>query len=363
MQPINTSSSTTAAMTTLAASVERGDPRMNRAVQLKLEDPMLPLADCLRKGGFHYPPQASGLTLDDEGVSLGQRKNQLNRRVRRATKEATPASPKRKAEDRAASKPQTQKAKKQKVEHMGESSVIATLRGQLPTVSFLPGPSSKPVRTESAVLSALRNTKKVQVGATTATCSKPTPSTPLSAATDPANPLLLSGAETYLIDYLSNCQPYGNAKSKKEHPSSKTAIQIPEPTPISEDPFMDEILQLPSIQNDEHEELYPYDDDIELLDAPLEANLPQTASSNRSIARSIVSLDDSFASSVATKTPEADPKLAKALTIFDKELRTSLFPTAMNKAGLPPSHNLNAFASRAWVQESQPLAGIFNTAF
>ncbi|CAB9525298.1 expressed unknown protein [Seminavis robusta] len=66
----------------------RGDPRMNRAVQLRLEDPDLSLEMCLRLGGFAYPPKAPGHAVDNEMVSFRQRKNQLNRRVRRAKNEA-----------------------------------------------------------------------------------------------------------------------------------------------------------------------------------------------------------------------------------------------------------------------------------
>ena len=62
----------------------RGDPRMNRAVEAKLRNPGISLSDALKAGGFKYPPKATASVLDEENVTLGQRKNQLNRRLRQA---------------------------------------------------------------------------------------------------------------------------------------------------------------------------------------------------------------------------------------------------------------------------------------
>lgn len=62
----------------------RGDPRMNRAVEAKLNNPHCSLSDALHVGGFRYPPRADATAVDDEDVTLGQRKNQLNRRLRKA---------------------------------------------------------------------------------------------------------------------------------------------------------------------------------------------------------------------------------------------------------------------------------------
>ena len=62
----------------------RGDPRMSLAVEAKLNNPQLSLSDALKIGGFAYPPGATASVLDHENVTLGQRKNQLNRRLRRA---------------------------------------------------------------------------------------------------------------------------------------------------------------------------------------------------------------------------------------------------------------------------------------
>lgn len=57
---------------------------MNRAVEAKLKNPHLSLLEALRIGGFHYPPTATASVVDDEQVTLSQRKNQLSRRLRYA---------------------------------------------------------------------------------------------------------------------------------------------------------------------------------------------------------------------------------------------------------------------------------------
>ena len=69
----------------------RGDPRMNEAVFLRLSNPKLSMTDALLRGGFTFgtqtlPPPPGVLdrnVLDDDGVSLQQRKNQLMRRLRK----------------------------------------------------------------------------------------------------------------------------------------------------------------------------------------------------------------------------------------------------------------------------------------
>ena len=66
----------------------RGDPRMHKAVKARLENPELSLLDALRIGGFEFPVDCSKIDdasiHDSEGVTLGQRKNQLSRRCRLA---------------------------------------------------------------------------------------------------------------------------------------------------------------------------------------------------------------------------------------------------------------------------------------
>jgi len=60
----------------------RSDPRMDKAVQLKLADPDLPLHDALVSAGYSFHEDANG-RVDDDGISLRQRTNNLCRRIRR----------------------------------------------------------------------------------------------------------------------------------------------------------------------------------------------------------------------------------------------------------------------------------------
>ena len=72
----------------------KGDPRMHRAVGARIADPTISLFDALRAGGFNYPLDAktksSGMynVVDDDGVQLGQRKNQLSRRLRQLSRKS-----------------------------------------------------------------------------------------------------------------------------------------------------------------------------------------------------------------------------------------------------------------------------------
>jgi hypothetical protein len=65
----------------------KGDPRMHRAVAARMRDPNMTLFDALRVGGFEYPADDDAGCVDSENVTLGQRKNQLSRRLRLARKQ------------------------------------------------------------------------------------------------------------------------------------------------------------------------------------------------------------------------------------------------------------------------------------
>ena len=65
----------------------KGDPRMHRAVAARMENPDMSLFDALREGGFHYASDDDPNIVDNENITLGQRKNQLSRRLRLAKKE------------------------------------------------------------------------------------------------------------------------------------------------------------------------------------------------------------------------------------------------------------------------------------
>lgn len=64
----------------------RADPRMNRAVRIKLRNPEITPFAALVQGGYDYPTPVKGSSaheiFDSDNVSLHQRKNQLCRRVR-----------------------------------------------------------------------------------------------------------------------------------------------------------------------------------------------------------------------------------------------------------------------------------------
>jgi hypothetical protein len=62
----------------------KGDPRMHRAVAARLSNPKISLFEALQVGGFEYPNDEDSNAVDSENITLGQRKNQLSRRVRLA---------------------------------------------------------------------------------------------------------------------------------------------------------------------------------------------------------------------------------------------------------------------------------------
>ena len=65
----------------------KGDPRMHKALKARIDNPSLPLFDCLLIGGFEFRKRkGDGIQCDNDNVSLGQRKNQLSRRLRLSKK-------------------------------------------------------------------------------------------------------------------------------------------------------------------------------------------------------------------------------------------------------------------------------------
>ena len=74
-------------------SGRKSDPRMDAAVEAKMNDPDLSLVDALRRGGFVFPniddtnaPQYT--VVDSDNVKITQRKNQLLRRLRSMKKKS-----------------------------------------------------------------------------------------------------------------------------------------------------------------------------------------------------------------------------------------------------------------------------------
>jgi hypothetical protein len=89
---LNIESETPYNISTSAATLQgkRGDGRMNRAVVARLHNPQLSLYEALIIGGFHYPlGDINTNAIDDENITLGQRKNQLNRRLRLLRRQRT----------------------------------------------------------------------------------------------------------------------------------------------------------------------------------------------------------------------------------------------------------------------------------
>ena len=106
------------------------DPRMDRAVEARWQDPTLSTEEALRIGGYEFPDlEGSGKlqkdTVDSDNVSVTQRKNNLLRRLRQ----------KKNAEDRKAAggsggaKGSGKKGEKSKEEHEVEGSGETMMKG------------------------------------------------------------------------------------------------------------------------------------------------------------------------------------------------------------------------------------------
>ena len=62
----------------------KGDPRMHKAVAARVANPSITLLQALRDGGFNFTAEGGddSTLVDSDSVTLGQRKNQLSRRLR-----------------------------------------------------------------------------------------------------------------------------------------------------------------------------------------------------------------------------------------------------------------------------------------
>jgi hypothetical protein len=65
----------------------KGDPRMHQAVAARMGDPNMTLFEALKAGGFTYPDDNNPNDVDNEEITLAQRKNQLSRRLRIARRQ------------------------------------------------------------------------------------------------------------------------------------------------------------------------------------------------------------------------------------------------------------------------------------
>lgn len=84
--PGSASHSAAAGASSVNKTGRKGDPRMHKAVSARLADPELSLFEALKIGGFDYEVDDDSRAVDAGGVTLGQRKNQLSRRIRFARK-------------------------------------------------------------------------------------------------------------------------------------------------------------------------------------------------------------------------------------------------------------------------------------
>lgn len=86
MQPQITSSNSSSTSNN-AKTGRKGDPRMHRAVEARVANPKISLFEALKVGGFEYPNDDDANLMDSEQITVGQRKNQLSRRIRLAHKQ------------------------------------------------------------------------------------------------------------------------------------------------------------------------------------------------------------------------------------------------------------------------------------
>lgn len=94
---------------------------MNRAVQARIDNPDMPLYHALRIGGFNFPANEDASTLDNDKVTLGQRKNQLLRRLRQLA---------RKQEKEESEKAQQQQQQQQATDQTQQQTTSEVTRAQ-----------------------------------------------------------------------------------------------------------------------------------------------------------------------------------------------------------------------------------------
>ena len=109
-----------------------GDPRMNRAVAVKIANPNITLLDALLAGGFKFTTLGNlGLSdrtiRDTNGTILYQRKNQLSRRIRLTKKAGRKSNP-----HTISLLPNTQRAQVLNERNAGETSTREQIAYQFP---------------------------------------------------------------------------------------------------------------------------------------------------------------------------------------------------------------------------------------
>lgn len=122
----------------------RGDPRMTRSLQIKLDNPDMDCTLALIQGGYRYDVGTSDKTLDEDGITLGQRRNQLARRVRNERRKTGGVQLPRRKKRPAGNRKKTTKQKKSRAVEPTNRSVSRPISPSPPT-SVLPIPPLPPM--------------------------------------------------------------------------------------------------------------------------------------------------------------------------------------------------------------------------
>ena len=127
----------------------RGDPRMQRALQIKLANLDIDVTLALIWGGYRYDLRDNDKAVDEDGITLGQRHNQLTRRLRYERRKADGSSVSNRPKREAASRKKAAKRKKtarsagaDSRKNRGRQLKHAAERAAR-SVSFSPPPSSR----------------------------------------------------------------------------------------------------------------------------------------------------------------------------------------------------------------------------
>ncbi|CAB9529753.1 expressed unknown protein [Seminavis robusta] len=330
----------------------RGDDRMNRAVQAKYQNPRLSLEMALRLGGFDYPSNAIGPTLDAEQVSLRQRKNQLSRRLRQAKQHGLQPLPE------------------------------ATIRRQpletKPALGHNYKPESQPVQSTHfqslppLSVVPLSHQEKVGVSATTKTTSANAPSltasNPLAGSLQMTNTPQQPNSSTRWV-ILTVLMPANNAVGQGFPQSSPVASVKSNdvPNPNGGDCSIQSTkngsvvgFQEPGVSapSDLEHQKAAATDPLFFLEGASEV----WASKGKS---DVAKQEETKTGLVGNNNPavNSDPRFQRALAMFAENMKMSgsCYQQAMRRAGFQSeetsmsSSKFHDFASAAWLRESQRL--------
>lgn len=120
---------------------------MTRSLQIKLKIPDMDCTLALIQGGYQYDLGASDKTLDDDGITLGQRRNQLARRVRNERRKTGAGQTSRGGKKRAAaSRKRTTTTKRRKPKAVEAANAFASRPiSPSPPISAPPTPPLPPM--------------------------------------------------------------------------------------------------------------------------------------------------------------------------------------------------------------------------